>query len=75
MQLFLIVDRPRELVLLQELDQLVELDPDELFLALADGLAQQGGAAGIGGGGQLRHAEEDFFQVMVPVGQLLLRQR
>ena len=74
-QIPLVLDGPGELVLLQQLDELLELRGDQLLLALGDGLLQQGRAARIGRGGQLGHAEQHLFELLVAIADPLLLDR
>ncbi len=64
----LIFQRPRKLILAEKLDEPLEPQSDQLFLALRDRLLEQGGAARIARGVELGHAQQHLFEMFVFLG-------
>ncbi len=71
-QLALAFDDRGQAFLLEQLDQGVELLIDVALFALGHGLAQQGGAARVGRGGQLGHPQQQPLELAEPRADLLL---
>ena len=71
----LVLDRAGKLVLLEQVDERLELDADHPLLALRHGLAKEGCAARVRCRAQLGHAQQHFFQPLVPIADTLLLQR
>ena len=64
----LVLDGMGKLILAQYIHELLEPDGDQFVLALGDRLSQQGGAAGIGRGGEFGHPQQHVFEMFVLLG-------
>ncbi len=64
----LILQRPRKLVLAEKLDEPLESHADQLLLALGHRLLEQGGAARIAGRVEFGHSQQHLFKMLVFLG-------